>query len=226
VALDAYGEEFWLAASRTTGVAFEHQLLHEWVPAVPGLAARLLDGSRVADVGCGAGVAAITLALGFPRSRVHGFDLRPSDLQRARQAARTAGVADRVSFRQLDATEGLPGLSGDYDLITCFDVLHDSRDPLGLLRAIRAALPPDGVCLVLESNCQEDLGANRGPAATVLYGFSLLHCMTQSLAAGGPGLGTCGLPEPRLRALCLEAGFRSLTRITEGPLDALYAARP
>jgi 2-polyprenyl-3-methyl-5-hydroxy-6-metoxy-1,4-benzoquinol methylase len=226
VALDAYGEDFWIATARLTGVGFEHQLLQEWIPAVPGLEARLRAGARVADVGCGAGVAVLRLAQAFPRARLDGFDLRPADLERARRAAQEAGVADRVAFHQLDAVGGLPVGPGSYDVVTCFDVVHDSRDPLGLLRAALAALRPDGVCLILEINCHEDLAANRGPAAAVLYGFSLLHCMTQSLAAGGPGLGTCGLPEPRLRALCLEAGFRTLTRAVEGPLDVLYAARP
>ena len=60
----------------------------------------------------------------------------------------------------------------------------------------------------------------------VFYGFSLLHCTTQALAAGGQALGTCGLPESRLRRLCLEAGFGSLERVATGPLDSVYAARP
>jgi hypothetical protein len=30
----------------------------------------------------------------------------------------------------------------------------------------------------------------------MLYGFSIFHCMTQSLAQGGPGLGTCMGPAP------------------------------
>lgn len=32
---------------------------------------------------------------------------------------------------------------------------------------------------------------NHNPIATMFYGFSVFHCMTQSLAQGGPGLGTC-----------------------------------
>lgn len=223
VALDSYGVDLWLGAARLSGVAFEHQLVQEWIPAVPGLEARLRHGARVADMGCGAGVAAIKLAQAFPRSRLQGFDIRGPDVERAQRAAREAGVEDRVSFQQVDAVEGIPG---EYDVITFFDVVHDSRDPLGLLRVARAALRPDGVCLILEINCQEALEANQGPVATLLYGFSLLHCMTQSLAAGGPGLGTCGLPEPRLRELCLEAGFRGLTRAAESPFDVLYEARP
>ena len=50
----------------------------------------------------------------------------------------------------------------------------------------------------LEDNCNS-LGA-------MFYGFSLLHCMTQSLAHGGPGLGACMGPA-RTEELMRGAGF-------------------
>jgi 2-polyprenyl-3-methyl-5-hydroxy-6-metoxy-1,4-benzoquinol methylase len=51
-------------------------------------------------------------------------------------------VEERVTFQQTDVSKGLPA---QFDLITTFDVVHDAVDPLGLLRAIRRALRPDGV---------------------------------------------------------------------------------
>ena len=223
VLLDSYGENLWRGTERLTGVSFEHQLVQEWIPAVGGLGDMLRDGALVADVGCGAGVAAIQLARAFPRARIRGFDIHRPNIERAVHSAREAGVEDRVSFEQLDAIEGIPGV---YDVITFFDVVHDSRDPLGLMSAARSALREDGVCVVLEINCHDDLEGNEGPVGTLTFGFSLLHCMTQSLAVGGAGLGTCGLPEQRLRELCLTAGFRSVGRVAEGPLDLLYEVRP
>lgn len=92
-------------------------------------------------------------------------------------------------------------------MITTFDVVHDAVDPLGLLRSIRDALRPGGRYLCLEINCSDRAAANTGPAATLLYGFSVLYCMTTSLAEGGEGLGTLGLPEPALRGLAAKAGF-------------------
>jgi hypothetical protein len=77
--------------------------------------------------------------------------------------------------------------------------------------------------LLLEINCADDAHDNQGPIAQVLYGFSLLYCMTSSLAHGGAGLGTCGLPESRIRALAVEAGFRTVTRVAENPFNVLYA---
>ena len=55
-------------------------------------------GARVADVGCGLGASTIILAKAFPRSRFFGFDYHEGSIETARQRAREAGVADRVTF--------------------------------------------------------------------------------------------------------------------------------
>ena len=47
--------------------------------------------------------------------------------------------------------------------------------------------------------------------------------MTTSLAEGGEGLGTLGLPEPVLRDLAGRAGFSAVTRVEmDNPFNALY----
>ena len=65
------------------------------------------------------------------------------------------------------------------------------------------------------------------PMDTLRYGFSLMYCMTTSLGNGGLGLGTQGLPESKMRALCLEAGFREV-RVAplDDPFPTLYEAIP
>lgn len=222
IAAEAYGEGFWHGLTRLTGVDFAHRLTQEWIPAVAGLEERLRDGASVADVGCGHGVAAIKLAEAFPHAVVRGFDVYGPNVEAAREAARVSGVSDRVSFERVDAVAGIPG---KYDLVAFFDVVHDSSDPVAILQAAREALRDGGVCTVLEPRCHSELEADQGPIGTLFYGLSLFHCTPQSLAAGGPGIGTCGLPEPRLLEIGLEAGFRSVEPVGEGPLDRLYALR-
>jgi 2-polyprenyl-3-methyl-5-hydroxy-6-metoxy-1,4-benzoquinol methylase len=223
VRLGDYRDEFWIGLERLTGPAFEHQLVQEWIPAVNGLEPRLRAGARVADVGTGTGIAPITLARAFPATNVRGFDIHPPNIERATKTARETGVADRVRFEQADGVNAIPGR---YDVITMFAIVHDTSDPLALLRNARGALEDDGVLLIDEINCHETVEEDRGPLGTFLYGLSLLHCTPQSVALGGAALGTCGLPEERLRALCLDAGFGSLERVWEGPIDAVYAIRP
>ena len=50
VSIDAYDEQFWSGLERLTGVAFDHLLVQEWIPAIPGLEGRLQEGALVADV--------------------------------------------------------------------------------------------------------------------------------------------------------------------------------
>lgn len=217
-----YRDEFWTGLERLTGPTFEHQLVQEWVPAVSGLQSRLQEGARVADVGTGTGVAPITLARAFPKVTVTGFDIHPPNIDRASRVARDSGVADRVRFEVADGVKEVPGT---YDVITMFAVVHDTADPSALLRNARAALDEGGILVIDEINSHESVEEDVGPLGTVVYGLSLFHCTPQSVAQGGAALGTAGLPESRLRALCLDAGFHTVERVWEGPLDAVYAAR-
>jgi 2-polyprenyl-3-methyl-5-hydroxy-6-metoxy-1,4-benzoquinol methylase len=218
---ETYPPEFWEGMERFTAGWFENLLLTEWLPAVPEVQDKLERGAKVADVGCGAGRALIKLAAAFPSSRSSGYDEFEGQLARARTNAASAGLGDRIRFERRDvAAEGLPER---FDVITTFDVVHDAVDPLALLKAIRAGLEPGGTYLLLEINCADDAHNNQGPIAQVLYGFSLLYCMTSSLAHDGAGLGTCGLPESRIRALAAEAGFGTVTRVAENPFNVLYA---
>ncbi len=178
----------------------------------------------MADVGCGRGRALVKLAQVFSNSRYVGFDVFGPTIDKATANAKAAAVDDRVSFRQLDVSKGLPD---QYDVITTFDVIHDAVDPLGLLRGIRKSLRPDGVYVCLDINCSDKLEENSGPLGAMFHGFSVLYCMTTSLAGGGAGLGTVGFHEPKVRELCTEAGFSGVRRVPlENPFNNLYEVRP
>jgi len=169
------------------------------------------------------GRALIRLAQTFPRSRYVGFDSFAPTIDRAVKNAADAGVGDQVRFERRDAAAGLPG---SYDVVFTVDVVHDSVDPLGLLRAIRASLRADGSYVCLDINCSHRPEDNIGPLASFFYGASVLYCMTTSLAGGGTALGTCGLPESTLTEMCGEAGFASVSRVPlDNPFNNLYVIR-
>jgi SAM-dependent methyltransferase len=220
VSQEAYADDWWDGMQRFTNGWFENFLLQVWIPGMPDVERKLEDGCLYADVGCGSGRALLKLAEAFPRSKFVGYDISAAQLARAKQNAEQAGVAERVRFEQKDVGQGLPE---KYDVISTYDVIHDAVDPQGLLRAIHDGLADDGIYICLDINCADDPADNEGPLASMFYGFSILYCMTTSLAHGGAGLGTCGLPESKLRELAKDAGFSDVRRIEmENPFNNLY----
>ena len=105
-------------------------------------------------------------------------------------------------------------------------MLHDLAEPLKTLKEIRALLKPDGTFFIVEPKAADKLEENRNPVAATFYGFSVFHCMTQSLARGGPGLGTC-LGPAATEALVRQAGYTRFQRLDIKSLTNLfYSAQP
>ncbi len=220
----AYSEDWWAGMERFSAGWFENFLLQEWIPAMPRVREALEGGADVADVGCNRGRALIKLAKAFPRSRFVGYDVFEPAISHANNRATAAGVGDRIRFEHRDVAKGLPE---QFDVITTFDVIHDAVDPLGLLRTIRRALRRSGTYVCLDINCSDKLEENAGPLGALFHGFSVLYCMTTSLALGGAGLGTVGLPESKLRELGIEAGFGNVRRVPlDNPFNNLYELTP
>jgi 2-polyprenyl-3-methyl-5-hydroxy-6-metoxy-1,4-benzoquinol methylase len=220
----AYGAEVTESIERFTAPWFEHMLVQQWLPLMPDTLAKLEEGAIVCDVGCGRGRALSKLAAAFPRSRLVGYDIYEPAIQAARARVQDAGVADRVRLEVRDAAQSL---GERFDVVTTFDVLHDSVDPLGILSAIRSALSSDGRYVCLEINCADRPQENLGPLGTVLYGLSLAYCLPVSLAEGGAGLGTLGLPKSRLSELASEAGFSRVRRVPiDDPFNSVYELTP
>jgi SAM-dependent methyltransferase len=218
-----YGDDLWAGMERFTNGWFENLLLQEWIPSMPDVKSKLEAGCAYADVGCGSGRALLKLAREFPNSHFVGYELFATQAERARANLEAAGLAERIQVEVADAGQGLPQ---QYDVISTYDVVHDAVDPLGLLKGIHRSLRSDGIYICLDSNCADQHEENTGPVAAMLYGFSVFYCMTTSLANGGAGLGTCGLPEAKTRELCTEAGFSDVRRVPmENPFNNLYEAR-
>jgi len=220
VPLTAYHDHFWCGTERLTAGWFDNLLVSLWLPAMPAVQAKLAQGGRIADVGCGHGRALIALAQAYPHAHYVGYDVHAPSIAAARTRAVEAGVGDLLHFAVLDAAQGLPE---QYDVITTFDVIHDQVDPRAMLHAIRRSLRPEGIYVCLEVGCSEKLEENLGLFGTLWHGMSIFFCLTTSLAEGGAGLGTLGLHEAKLRELCAEAGFGSVRRVPiDNPFNNLY----
>lgn len=217
-----FGADMPLALEAMNRTVYENRLVRDWLKALPEVVERLHAGGRALDVGCGTGVVPVTLARAFERATIAGLDLDPRSIAIARERAREAGVEARVQFLQAPV-EALPR-DAPWDFITTFDVIHDLPDPLAALEHIRAALADDGTYLMVEPKVADRLCDNVGnPFARMLYGMSCLHCVPQSLAQGGPGLGACW-GESRARALARQAGFGEFRRLeVRSPAMAFYA---
>jgi 2-polyprenyl-3-methyl-5-hydroxy-6-metoxy-1,4-benzoquinol methylase len=203
VPYSAYTEFHALMAEDSKDLA-EGILVDEVLPLVDGLTKRLERGISVGDVGCGSGHHLNVLAGTFPHSSFVGYDFSEEAITVARADAAAKGLTN-VRFELRDVAD-LTG-TGPFDFMTAFDAIHDQAQPAAVLDGVARALAPDGVFLMVDirasSNPHENVGI---PAAAFLYGISLLHCMTVSLAQDGAGLGAAW-GEQTATTMLHEAGF-------------------
>jgi SAM-dependent methyltransferase len=217
-----YPPEVFEGIERGSAPMYRHSLIRKWMPAMPQVVDVLNAGGSALDVGCGSGRAVIALAGAYPKAKLFGYDGHPGSVERARANAQAAGVADRVVFDVVDCTK-LP--TGKFDFIATFDVIHDSVDPVGLLKSIRGALKPDGTYLMVEVNVSNKPEDNINPMGRMMYSASTLYCMTVSLAHGGAGIGAM-MGEPKAKELTQQAGFTRFQRLpVKDAFSVLYEIR-
>ena len=201
---------------------YNAHLVSSWLPALDGVVEKLAAGGRGADVGCGHGASTILMAQAFPNSQFVGIDYHGASIEIARERAAKAGVGN-ASFELADATSYR---GDDFDLIGFFDCLHDMADPSGAARHARAALKPDGHCLLVEPFAGDSVPENLNPVSRLYYGASSLICVPVSLARHGPALGAQA-GERRLRKVMVEdGGFTRFRRATQTPFNLIFEARP
>jgi 2-polyprenyl-3-methyl-5-hydroxy-6-metoxy-1,4-benzoquinol methylase len=178
------------------------------------------DRVRIAEVGCGEGLASITIARAYPKVEIDGFDLDEASIVAARVAATQAGVADRAHFELRDA--GDPGIGGEYDLVMAIEMLHDVPDPVGVLRTMKKLAGEGGAVVVADERTEKDFTVPTTEMERFFYAFSTLHCLAVSLQGGGAGTGTV-MRESTVRGYAAEAGFANVDVLdVEHPQFVLY----
>ncbi|MGY1824540.1 class I SAM-dependent methyltransferase [Geodermatophilus sp. SYSU D00079] len=224
VPYEAYRPEFTDVMDGISRGLVDGQLLDGILPLTGELPARLADGVRVTEIGCGTGHALTVMARAHPRSTFTGYDLAADAIDRARAEAAAWGLSN-ATFEVLDVAT-MP-TEPPSTAVFAFDAVHDQADPAGVLSRVRAALEPGGWFVMMDIKAASALEDNVGnPLAPWLYAVSTLHCMTVSLARDGAGLGTVW-GEQLARRMLDEAGFVDVAvhDVPDDPFDSVYVAR-
>jgi SAM-dependent methyltransferase len=224
---ERYGAEAVSAQAALNRPAFVNSLVAEWLPAMPDVLARLEDSARparVADVGCGVGWAAIELARAFPHIRVDGLDVDESSLREARRNAADQGLAERVTFTQVDVKAGFG--EQRYDVIFFFECLHDMPRPAEALASARTAMVDGGFVIVMDERVGATLPPPGDPNESYFATVSVLWCLPQSRAEPDCEAPGTVMRPAALRAFAERAGWRGVEVLpVEHPFFRFYRMR-
>lgn len=207
---------------------FLNLLGKEWLPAITEVDRRLRSEppARVADVACGTGWSSIAMAQAYPAISVDGFDLDEDVIAVARQHAQEVGLVDRVSFSVTDAAD--PRVSGEYDLVTIFEALHDMSRPVDALRAARGMLSGGGSVVVADEPVEEEFAAPATDRERYDYGWSVVSCLPGAMGDAQSAATGAVMRPSTLRRYAGEAGFRDVEvlPVTETSYFRFYRLLP
>ena len=114
---------------------------------------------KIVDVGCGGGILAESLAL--RGATVTGIDMGAAPLKVARLHALESGV--EVDYRRIPAEQLATDEAGQYDIVTCMEMLEHVPDPGSIIQACATLVKPGGQLFFST--------INRNPKA---YAFAIL----------------------------------------------------
>ncbi len=212
----AYGADMRESEADLNRPSYLRLLAGDWLAALPGVQQRLRGSppARVADIGCGAGWSCIGLARGYPLLHVDGYDPDPESVALARRNVAAAGLTDRVHVHQTDITTAAN--RGPYDLVTAFECVHDLPHPVPALAAMRRLAGATGTVFIADMKAAPQFTAPGDDVERLLYGFSLLICLPDSMSTPGSAATGTVLRPGTMRGYATEAGF---TRIDILPID-------
>jgi 2-polyprenyl-6-hydroxyphenyl methylase/3-demethylubiquinone-9 3-methyltransferase len=107
----------------------------EWINA-----RALLSGRKVIDIGCGGGILAESMAR--KGADVTGIDLSEKALKVADLHSLESGV--QVRYQLIAAEDMAAQEAGQYDVVTCMEMLEHVPDPASIVRAAATLVKPGG----------------------------------------------------------------------------------
>jgi 2-polyprenyl-6-hydroxyphenyl methylase/3-demethylubiquinone-9 3-methyltransferase len=99
-----------------------------------------LEGANAVDVGCGGGILAESLAAAG--ARVRGIDVAPRVLATARLHLHESGL--QVGYEEATAEMFAAEHAGDFDVVTCMEMLEHVPDPASIIESTARLLKPGG----------------------------------------------------------------------------------
>lgn len=205
VSWEELGEDARTGQAEMNRPFYLQSLGDEWFPSVPDLHETLVEGGRVADIGCGEGWSSIGIARAYPSATVDGYDLDAASIEAARRHAEEAGVADRVTFHAADAA----GVSGEaaYDAVVGFEFIHDLAQPVEVLETMRRIAKPGAPVVVMDENVPDRFTGERGEVERAMYGFSILICLPDAMSHQPTAATGTVIRADTMRSYAREAGF-------------------
>ena len=150
-----------------------------------------LVGKTALDVGCGAGL--LTEPLARLGAKTMGVDATPEVIAVAREHAERSGL--EIEYRVGDVQE----VEGQFDLITCMEVIEHVADPAMFVKAVAKRLAANGLLIMSTPNAT---------------GWSRLIIITLGEGLGKVPRGTHDfdkfIPPGRLKMMLADAGLKCL----------------
>lgn len=115
---------------------------------------KLKPGMVICDMGCGNGYHTFPMAKAVePGGKVYGVEIQEPYLKMLEEGAKKQGVTNFIPVLGLTHDPKLP--EGAMDLILLVDVYHEFDHPAEMLAAMRKALKPDGVLVLVEFRAED-----------------------------------------------------------------------
>lgn len=99
-----------------------------------------IDGARVLDFGCGGGI--LTEALARAGAKITGIDMAPKPLEVARLHRHESELD--IDYQLTTIEEYATAHAGEFDVVTCLEVLEHVPSPESVIGSCKALLKPGG----------------------------------------------------------------------------------